>query len=61
MPGATAVIGAGTEILGEIASGTIEILFEPGFADGPATASIHPAYGAAVIDSWSSPPRASSG
>ncbi len=51
VPGATAVIGAGTEILGEIASGTIEILFEPGFADGPATASIHPAYGAAVIDS----------
>lgn len=51
VPGATAVIGAGTEILGEIASGTIEILYEPGFADGPATASIHPAYGAAVIDS----------
>lgn len=55
VPGATAVIGAGTEILGEIASGTIEILFEPGFADGPATASIHPAYGAAVIDSVEEP------
>jgi len=51
VPGAMAVIGAGTEILGEIASGTIEILFDPGFANGPATASIHPAYGAAVIDS----------
>jgi hypothetical protein len=51
VPGAIAVIGAGTEILGEIASGTIEILFDPAFADGPATASIHPAYGTAVIDS----------
>ncbi len=51
VPGALAVIGAGTDILGEIASGTIEILFEPGFADGPATATIHPAYGAAVVDS----------
>ncbi len=51
VPGATAVIGAGTEILGAIASGTIEIFYQPGFADGPATASIHPAYGAAVIDS----------
>lgn len=51
VPGFTAVIGAGTEILGEIASGTVEILYDPGFADGPATASIHPAYGAAVIDS----------
>jgi hypothetical protein len=55
VPGATAVIGAGTEILGEIASGMIEILYEPGFAAGPATASIHPAYGAAVIDSVEEP------
>ena len=51
VPGATAVSGAGTEILGKLASGMIEILYEPGFAAGPATASIHPAYGAAVIDS----------
>ncbi len=51
VPGFTAVIGAGTEILGEIASGTVEILYDPGFAAGAATASIHPAYGAAVIDS----------
>ena len=51
VPGATVVFGAKTEILGELASGTVEFLFQPGFAAGPATASIHPAYGAAVVDS----------
>ncbi len=55
VPGFEAVIGAGTEILGEIASGTVEILFDPAFADGPASASIHPAYGAAVVDSVTEP------
>jgi hypothetical protein len=55
VPGFTAVLGAKTEILGELASGTIELLFDPAFAAGPATASIHPAYGAAVIDSVSEP------
>lgn len=53
--GATAVIGAGTEILGQIDSGTIELLFDPAFAAGPASASIHAAYGAAVIDSVEEP------
>jgi hypothetical protein len=55
VPGATVVFGAKTEILGELASGTVEFLFQPGFADGPATASIHPAYGAAIIDSVTQP------
>lgn len=55
VPGFTAVLGVKTEILGELASGTIELLFDPGFAAGPATASIHPAYGAAVVDSVSEP------
>ncbi|HSM12833.1 MAG TPA: hypothetical protein VLA66_02100 [Thermoanaerobaculia bacterium] len=55
VPGFDAVIGAKTEILGELASGTIEILYQPGLANGPATASIHPAYGSAVIDSVSEP------
>lgn len=55
VPGFTAVLGVKTEILGELASGTVELLFDPSFADGPVTASIHPAYGAAVIDAVSEP------
>jgi hypothetical protein len=55
VPGFTAVLGAKTEILGELASGTVEMLFDPAFQAGPATASIHPAYGAAVVDSVANP------
>jgi hypothetical protein len=55
VPGFTAVLGVKTEILGELSSGTVELLFDPAFQAGPATASIHPAYGAAVVDSVSNP------
>jgi hypothetical protein len=55
VPGSTAVFGARTEILGRITSGTVELLFDPSWTDGPATASIHPAYGAAVVDSVTEP------
>lgn len=55
VPGATVVFGAKTEILGELSSGTVEFLYQSGFAAGPATASIHPAYGAAVVDSVTEP------
>lgn len=55
VPGFPAVLGVKTEILGELVSGTVELLFDPTVADGPVTASIHPAYGAAVIDAVSEP------
>jgi hypothetical protein len=55
VPGFTAVLGVKTEILGELASGTVELLFDPAFQAGPATAAIHPAYGSAVVDSVTNP------
>ncbi|KAB2966032.1 MAG: hypothetical protein F9K18_06070 [Thermoanaerobaculia bacterium] len=55
VPGSTVVFGARTEVLGEIVSGTVEFLFDPAWTNGAASASIHPAYGAAVVDSVTQP------
>lgn len=55
VPGATVVFGAKTEILGEVVSGTVEFLFDPAWTSGAAAATIHPAYGAAVVDAVTEP------
>jgi hypothetical protein len=54
-PGDVVVAGAATVRPYAIGSGTIELLFDPAFADGPAVVTIDPRYGSAVIDDVSEP------
>jgi len=50
-PGEVAVFGAATGHPYAIGHGTVEILFDPAFADGPPEFVIDPRYGSATIDS----------